>query len=202
MLAAGETPPSRPWRSITFPSSDGRIVQGWLGLPDGEGPFPAILYAHGGPAAVVTECFSPETQTWLDHGFAYLTVNYRSSTTFGREFQEQIWGNPGHWEVEDVAAAHGWLMQEGIARQDDEVAGQIDPCPLVRCWSPGPTCPDRSVYRVPGADAPLCLPCREQTIKICYVELTTNLLPWLLQEDNPMMYDLARGDFPHAVCWG
>jgi len=118
VLAAGRVPPSRPWRSITFPSSDGRIVQGWLGLPDGEGPFPAILYAHGGPGAVATECFSPESQAWLDHGFAYLTVNYRSSTTFGREFQEQIWGNPGHCEVEDMAAAHSWLVQEGIARQD------------------------------------------------------------------------------------
>jgi len=65
---------------------------------------------------VATECFSPESQTWLDDGFAYLTVNYRRSTTFGRAFQEQIWGNPGHWEVENMAAAHGWLVREGIAR--------------------------------------------------------------------------------------
>lgn len=67
---------------------------------------------------MATECLSLESQAWLDHGFAYLTVNYRSSTTFGREFQEQIWGNPGHWEVEDMLAAHGWLVREGIARQD------------------------------------------------------------------------------------
>ncbi len=49
LLAAGEAPPSRPWRSVTFRSSDGQEIQGWLGLPAGEGPFPAILYTHGGP---------------------------------------------------------------------------------------------------------------------------------------------------------
>ncbi len=118
VLAAGEVPSSHPWQSITFTSSDGEAVQGWLGLPDGEGPFPTILHTHGGPGAVATECFSPESQAWLDHGFAYLTINYRSSTTFGREFQEQIWGNPGHWEVEDMVAARDWLLQEGIARPD------------------------------------------------------------------------------------
>lgn len=118
VLAAGQVPPCRPWQSITFISSDGRAVQGWLSLPDGEGPFPTILHTHGGPAAVITECFSPESQAWLDQGFAYLTINYRSSTTFGRKFQEQIWGHPGHWEVEDMGAARDWLVQAGIARPD------------------------------------------------------------------------------------
>ncbi|MBC8249024.1 MAG: prolyl oligopeptidase family serine peptidase [Anaerolineales bacterium] len=54
----------------------------------------------------------------LDHGFAHLTINYHGSTTFGREFQGQIWGNPGHWEAEDMVAARAWLVQEGIARPD------------------------------------------------------------------------------------
>jgi dipeptidyl aminopeptidase/acylaminoacyl peptidase len=67
---------------------------------------------------VVPEVFSPEGQVWLDHGFAYLTINYRGSTTFGKEFQEQIWGNPGNWEVEDMSAARGWLVEQGIAKAD------------------------------------------------------------------------------------
>src|SRR5579884_2924045 len=55
---------------------------------------------------------------WLDHGYAFLTINYRGSTTFGRQFKEQIWGDLGHWEVEDMVAAHDWLVHEGIARPD------------------------------------------------------------------------------------
>ncbi len=65
-----------------------------------------------------TEEFSPEAQAWLDHGFALLSMNYRGSTTFGRAFQQQIWGDLGHWEVEDMAAARDWLMREGIAQPD------------------------------------------------------------------------------------
>ncbi len=118
VLVAGEVPPSHPWKSITFTSSDGQEIQGWLGLPDGGGPFPTILHTHGGPEAVTIENFSADSQAWLDHGFAYLTINYRGSTTFGREFQEQLWGDPGHWEVEDMTAAHDWLIEQGIARPD------------------------------------------------------------------------------------
>jgi dienelactone hydrolase len=118
VLAAGKVPPGHPWKSIIFTSSDGQEIQGWLGLPDGTGPFRTILETHGGPEAVTTEAFSPESQTWLDHGFAYLTINYRGSTTFGKKFQEQIWGNPGDLEVQDMAAAHDWLVTQGIANPD------------------------------------------------------------------------------------
>ena len=83
-----------------------------------EGPFPTILYTHGGPESVQTEEFSPEAQAWLDHGFAWLSINYRGSTTFGRAFQQQIWGNLGHWELEDMVAARDWLVREGIANPD------------------------------------------------------------------------------------
>lgn len=115
VLAAGEVSPGRPWRSITFTSSDGQAIQGWLAVPEGEGPFPTILETHGGPTAVQAEVFSARSQAWLDHGFAFLTINYRGSTTFGREFEHKIVGDLGHWEVEDMVAARRWLVANGIA---------------------------------------------------------------------------------------
>jgi dipeptidyl aminopeptidase/acylaminoacyl peptidase len=118
VLAAGETAPGRPLRAVTFASTDGQEIQGWLGVPGGEGPFPTILYTHGGPESVQTEEFLPEAQAWLDNGFAWFSINYRGSTTFGRAFQEQIWGNLGHWELEDMVAARDWLVREGIAHRD------------------------------------------------------------------------------------
>lgn len=119
VLAAGEVPPSHPWKSVSFESADGQVIQAWLGLPEGEGPFPTILETHGGPTSVTMEAFSPESQVWLDHGFAFLSINYRGSTTFGREFQEQIVGNLGHWEVEDMVAARHWLVDNGIADPEE-----------------------------------------------------------------------------------
>jgi len=118
VLEAGEVPSGHPWKSVTFTSSDGQIIQGWLGLPGSQGPFPTILHTHGGPESVATELFLPDSQAWIDHGFAFLTINYRGSTTFGREFQEKIWGNLGHWEIEDMTAAREWLVKEGIAHPD------------------------------------------------------------------------------------
>ncbi len=116
ILAAGEAPPARSFTSVSFRSSDGVEIQGWLGLPLGTGPFPTILSVHGGPHFAMAEVYDPEGQAWLDHGYAYLTVNFRGSTTFGREFKEKIWGDLGHWEIEDMVAARNWLVDTGIAQ--------------------------------------------------------------------------------------
>lgn len=116
VLQAEEVPAGLPWKYITFPSSDGETIQGWLGMPDGKGPFPTVLAIHGGPTDVETETFSPDSQAWMDHGFAFLTINYRGSTMFGKEFQEKILVNLGYWELEDMVAARNWLVQNGIAK--------------------------------------------------------------------------------------
>ena len=115
VVAGATVPPGHAWRSVEFTSSDGVRVQAWLGVPEGDGPFPAIVEMHGGPEFAVTDVFSPISQGWLDHGFAYLTVNYRGSAGFGSAFQEKIRGNLGHWEVEDIVAARNWLVAQGIA---------------------------------------------------------------------------------------
>jgi dipeptidyl aminopeptidase/acylaminoacyl peptidase len=115
LLPVSEVPSNRPWRSISFHSSDGQEIQAWLAVPAGEGPFPTILHAHGGPEFAMTERYFPASQMWLDHGFVFMTVNYRGSTTFGQAFFEQIWGDLGHWEVEDLAAARAWLVEHGLA---------------------------------------------------------------------------------------
>lgn len=115
VLPAGEVPPGHPWKQVFYTSTDGQVIQGWLGLPDGEGPFPTILHTHGGPETATVEYFMPNSQAWLDHGFAFLAINYRGSTGFGRAFREKIWGDIGHWELEDMVAARNWLVQQGIA---------------------------------------------------------------------------------------
>jgi dipeptidyl aminopeptidase/acylaminoacyl peptidase len=108
----------RRLRSVTFPSSDGQQVQAWLGVPDGDGPFPTILDVHGGPYWITLDAFDPIAQTWLEEGFAWLSVNYRGSIGFGRDFQERIWGDIGHWELEDMVAGRAFLVELGVAAPD------------------------------------------------------------------------------------
>jgi dipeptidyl aminopeptidase/acylaminoacyl peptidase len=118
VLSAGDAPGGRDWRSVTFPSSDGVELQAWVATPEGEGPFPTILHTHGGPTAVETNVFDSMSQAWLDHGFAFISVNYRGSTTFGKDFERAIWGNLGQVEVEDMAAARDWIVANKIADPD------------------------------------------------------------------------------------
>lgn len=118
LLQTPETQTSRPWRSVHFASSDGQEIQGWLGLPEGKPPFPAVITVHGGPHMIAMEQFDPAAQAWNDEGYAFLSINYRGSAMFGQAFKEKIWGKLGHWEMEDIASGRSWLVAEGLARPD------------------------------------------------------------------------------------
>ncbi|TVR22949.1 MAG: S9 family peptidase [Anaerolineaceae bacterium] len=118
LLGAESAPRGRAWQSVRFTSSGGATVQGWLCTPEGDGRFPLIVHAHGGPTAVMTESYQPDAGAWVDHGFAWLSVNYRGSVTFGRDFEYAIAGMPGHREVDDLAAACRWAVEAGIAHPE------------------------------------------------------------------------------------
>ena len=118
LIVAPDVAAARPFRSVDIPSSEGVLVQGWLGVPDGEGPFPTVLEVHGGPQSHETDRFHPAAQAWIDRGYAFLTLNYRGSTGLGRDFEQAIWGRVGELEVDDMVAARDWLVGEGIAHPD------------------------------------------------------------------------------------
>lgn len=118
VIRAGDVPEGRPFQSILFTSANGDTVQGWLAVPAGDGPFPTILHTHGGPANVMSLEFAPNAQCWLDHGFAFFSLNYHGSITFGKAFEKSIWGNLGDLEVQDMAAAYQWLVENQIAKPD------------------------------------------------------------------------------------
>lgn len=118
LLEGGESPGGSPCRSVSYPSTEGATIQAWLATPDGDGPFPTIVNIHGGPTAATFNMYSPVVEAWLDHGFATLAINYRGSSTFGHEFETSILGKLGQWEVDDLAAAHEWLLENKIAVPD------------------------------------------------------------------------------------
>ena len=110
--------PGPDWRSVTFPSVGGGEVQGWLVTPDGPGPWPTIVFAHGGPTTVAVPNLNPICGAWVDEGFALLSVNYRGSTTFGDEYREALTGHVGEVDLDDMVAATRWLIDSGIAHPE------------------------------------------------------------------------------------
>ena len=81
-------------------------------------PTPWSSRPMAGPTAATFANFQPQAQAFLDAGYAFLSLNYRGSTTFGREFEQSIWGRLGELEIQDMAAARTWLIDNGIAIPD------------------------------------------------------------------------------------
>jgi len=118
VLDAGPVPAGHAFESVDIPTREGEAIQAWLGRPSGPAPHPVILSTHGGPTAVTAENFDPQFQAYVDAGFAVLALNYHGSTTFGREFEQSIWGRLGELELQDMAAARSWLVDSGVGRPD------------------------------------------------------------------------------------
>lgn len=83
------------------------------GLPDN--PLPMVLYVHGGPWARDEWGFNSVHQWLADRGYAVLSVNYRGSTGFGKNFTNAAnleWGRKMH---DDLIDAVNWSVEQGIA---------------------------------------------------------------------------------------
>lgn len=115
LVEPAATPPGVPLVSTMVPSTDGTPVQVWLGLPPDRPPIGTVLEVHGGPNLVTVDTFNPSAQAWIEAGFAYASLNYRGSVTFGRAFREGFWGSGGDREIEDVDTAVRWLRGRGLA---------------------------------------------------------------------------------------
>ena len=114
LIHPASTPPGTPLASTMVPSADGTGVQVWLGRPEGK-VRGTVLEVHGGPMLVTVDEFNPSAQAWISAGFAYASLNYRGSVTFGRAFREGFWGSGGDVEISDVDAAVTWLRSQGLA---------------------------------------------------------------------------------------
>jgi dipeptidyl aminopeptidase/acylaminoacyl peptidase len=116
ILAPAAVVPGIPLRSVSVTSADGTALQLWVAAPVGaSGPTPLVLNVHGGPNLAEVGGYDPVAQAWLAEGFAYASLNYRGSVTFGRAFREGFWGAVGDRELEDVEATWRWLVDEDIA---------------------------------------------------------------------------------------
>ncbi|MEX0833433.1 MAG: alpha/beta fold hydrolase [Actinomycetota bacterium] len=106
---------ARAYRSFHFENPSGQRVQGFLLEPDGDGPHPLVLNAHGGPNWFWGDYWYPANQALVDAGFAVALINYRGSSGYGREWEDWLVGNIGFPEVQDHVAALDALIAEGVA---------------------------------------------------------------------------------------
>ena len=113
--------------SLTIKSRDGWDLVSYLTLPpdsapDGEArpsnPVPLVLLVHGGPWGRDIWGYDSHHQWLSNRGYAVLSVNFRGSTGFGKEFTNA--GN-GEWAGkmhDDLIDAVNWAVREKITQRD------------------------------------------------------------------------------------
>ncbi|HSJ79177.1 MAG TPA: S9 family peptidase [Erythrobacter sp.] len=122
-----EGAPLQPMHPREIASRDGLTLPSYLTLPpgsdaDGDGkpdkPVPMVLLVHGGPWARDGYGFNSNHQMLANRGYAVLSVNFRGSTGFGKDFinaGNKQWGLKMH---DDLIDAVDWAVGQGIAQAD------------------------------------------------------------------------------------
>jgi dipeptidyl aminopeptidase/acylaminoacyl peptidase len=77
---------------------------------DGDGPFPVLIYIHGGPEGQYTPYFSATLQYFVSElGCAVLAPNVRGSTGYGKSYQLLDNGFKREDSVRDIGALLDWI---------------------------------------------------------------------------------------------
>ena len=110
-------------QAINFLARDGLDIPAVLTMPRGvTGPIPFIVYIHGGPAGHTEVGYGHGTQFLVNRGYGVLSVNFRGSTGFGKEFQSKGFKEFGRAMQNDISDAANWLVNEGLADKDALIA--------------------------------------------------------------------------------
>ena len=117
-----------PMHALEIASRDGLTLPSYLTLPVGSDPdgdgrpdeaVPMILFVHGGPWARDSYGFNSVHQMFANRGYGVLSVNFRGSTGFGKDFLNAAnlqWGLKMH---DDLIDAVDWAIAEKIAKPDE-----------------------------------------------------------------------------------
>ena len=72
-------------------------------------PVPAVVYPHGGPTDCYGDDWDGHAQYFVDQGYAWLAINFRGSTGYGRDFERKNHGDWGVGDTKDCLAAADYL---------------------------------------------------------------------------------------------
>ena len=122
-----EGAPLQPMYAREIAARDGLTLPTYITLPPGsdgnadgvpDAPVPLVMLVHGGPWARDSYGYNSYHQWLANRGYAVMSVNYRSSTGFGKAFL-----NAGNlkWRTamqDDLADALEWAIDKRITRRD------------------------------------------------------------------------------------
>ena len=119
--SCGETVPGESLSSpepVSWKTTGGEEAHGLFWPPTserfrGQGKPPLLVTVHGGPTSQATAAWHPTSQFFATRGYAVLSVNYRGSTGYGRNYMLKLRGNWGICDVEDSTSGARHLADAG-----------------------------------------------------------------------------------------
>lgn len=106
---------------IKYQSEDDMEIAGYVTIPNGEPPFPLIVFPHGGPHVTETITYDPWAQMLANHGYLVLQPQYRGSHNYGTKFYKASFtpkSQAGRGMQADKDAGALFLVEEGLADPD------------------------------------------------------------------------------------
>jgi len=102
---------------VSFKARDGLRIEGTLYLPAaavGEEAtrVPCVIHSHGGPTHQSFRNWLPFRQLVVEAGMAFLQVDFRGSTGYGRKFRWANRGEWGHTDAFDVIDTAHWAASQ------------------------------------------------------------------------------------------
>jgi len=90
---------------ISFKSFDDTEIPAFYYRPDGDGPFPLVIYIHGGPESQHRPVFRSTIQYWVNElGIAVIAPNVRGSSGYGKTYQSLDNGFKREDAVKDIGS--------------------------------------------------------------------------------------------------
>jgi len=88
-------------------------MPGFAYLPRGRGPFPVVIWVHGGPESQYRPAFNETVQAWVSQlGVAVLAPNVRGSMGYGRGYLALDDGIRREDAVRDIGALLDWIANQ------------------------------------------------------------------------------------------
>ena len=90
-----------------------REIPAFIYKPGGDGPFPVIIYIHGGPEGQYRPSFSSTFQSWVaELGAAVIAPNVRGSFGYGNDYLALDDGRKREDAVKDIGALLDWIESQ------------------------------------------------------------------------------------------
>jgi dipeptidyl aminopeptidase/acylaminoacyl peptidase len=105
---------------IEYPTADGKKAYAHFYPPKNsnykapkEEKNPVITKIHGGPTGRTTTRFNLSNIYWTSKGFAIVDVDYRGSTSYGRNYRDQLKKEWGEIDIQDIHDVIKYLQDQG-----------------------------------------------------------------------------------------